>query len=368
MYKNKRLRKLYKLSQKKYVYRKKKKKTRIRTITYLNNNYLNKINDYYYYKNYLFNTNKYNNFLLNSFYDKTNSRLFLFLYSSKKKYKKLIANIELIKYFKKYLNSILSSKKYFLSYKQFKQLPRKIKNLYELYTINKSILHDRIVDKKINHKLIINQNQLINFSFMNLIIIYKFFRRGLKKLNININYYNRYFKYFAKKKGLKNKKYELSFLNLLTIMRYFYKIFNKIKYFVDVELKYKLKNYNYLLNYNMKSFKFSKFLINYKFKNITSMITHDRIKNIFFYSFADINNFNYKFNVNVLNLKNRFFYYKYYKIREKDVYFGEKHKYPLFFYNKTRRMKFFDDYQSMLYGYKFHFVGRFTRKQQAANL
>ena len=78
-------------------------------------------------------------------------------------------------------------------------------------------------------------------------------------------------------------------------------------------------------------------------------------------------NFNYKFNVNVLNLKNRFFYYKYYKIREKDVYFGEKHKYPLFFYNKTRRMKFFDDNKAILYGYKFHFSGRFTRKQKAAS-
>ena len=118
----------------------------------------------------------------------------------------------------------------------------------------------------------------------------------------------------------------------------------------------------------MKIFKFNKFLNNYKFNNITSMITHDKIKNIFFYSFTDINNFNYKFNVNVIGLKNRFFYYRNYKIREKDVYFGEKYKYPLFFYNKTRRMKFFDDYQTMLYGYKFHFVGRFTRKQQAANL
>lgn len=74
------------------------------------------------------------------------------------------------------------------------------------------------------------------------------------------------------------------------------------------------------------------------------MIIYDRIKNIFFYFFVDINNFNYKFNVNVLNLKNRFFYYKYYKIREKDVYFGEKYKYFLFFYNKIRCMKFFDDY------------------------
>jgi len=41
---------------------------------------------------------------------------------------------------------------------------------------------------------------------------------------------------------------------------------------------------------------------------------------------------------------------------------------PIFLYNKTRRMKFFDNKLAILYGYKFHFVGRFTRKQQAANL
>jgi len=52
--------------------------------------------------------------------------------------------------------------------------------------------------------------------------------------------------------------------------------------------------------------------------------------------------------------------------------FGEEklnqYKMPIFLYNKTRRMKFFDNKLAILYGYKFHFVGRFTRKQQAANL
>jgi hypothetical protein len=46
----------------------------------------------------------------------------------------------------------------------------------------------------------------------------------------------------------------------------------------------------------------------------------------------------------------------------------DKKKLPIFLYNKTRRMKYFDANLAILYGYKFHFVGRFTRKQQAANL
>ena len=98
------------------------------------------------------------------------------------------------------------------------------------------------------------------------------------------------------------------------------------------------------------------------------MITHNRIKNIFFYSFTDINNFNYKYIVNVVALRNKLKFGYYYRFRDGAILTTEPYKYPLFFYNKTRRMKFFDDNKSLLYGYKFHFVGRFTRKQQAANL
>jgi len=36
--------------------------------------------------------------------------------------------------------------------------------------------------------------------------------------------------------------------------------------------------------------------------------------------------------------------------------------------HKERRLYFLDKKTSILYGYKFHFVGRFSRKQRAANL
>jgi len=38
------------------------------------------------------------------------------------------------------------------------------------------------------------------------------------------------------------------------------------------------------------------------------------------------------------------------------------------FKNKMDRLNYFDDKTALIHGYKFHFVGRFTRKQQAANL
>ena len=41
---------------------------------------------------------------------------------------------------------------------------------------------------------------------------------------------------------------------------------------------------------------------------------------------------------------------------------------PIFFLNKAKRLKYFDNNTAGLFGYKFHFVGRFTRKQQSANM
>lgn len=40
---------------------------------------------------------------------------------------------------------------------------------------------------------------------------------------------------------------------------------------------------------------------------------------------------------------------------------------PFFFRNKAKRLQYFDNDTAILYGYKFHFVGRFTRKQKSAN-
>jgi hypothetical protein len=56
------------------------------------------------------------------------------------------------------------------------------------------------------------------------------------------------------------------------------------------------------------------------------------------------------------------------KIRTYNDDLTDKYKIPIFLYNKTKRMRYFDNNLAILYGYKFHFVGRFTRKQKAANL
>jgi hypothetical protein len=242
-------------------------------------------------------TNKYNNFILNSFYNKNESYFFLFFYK-KIKHKFFIKYVKILKYFIRNLNSLLNLKVKFKNYTNFQKLTRKMKNLYELYLIDKSILFDKIDSFKIplvmKKKILISPSQLINFSFINLYLIYKVFSKYLKNLNINIKYYNYKFIYFAKKKSLKKKKNELRYLNLLSIMRFYNRIMILLKYFIkNINNKF---NINSLIIYNNKYLK--KFLNIYQFKKITSFVTQDRTKNMFFYFFNDINNFNFKYNLN----------------------------------------------------------------------
>ena len=79
-----------------------------------------------------------------------------------------------------------------------------------MFLIDKSNLFDKIDAFKIplhyNKKILIYPSQLINFSFINLYLIYKFFFKYLKRININIKYYNCKFVYFYKNKSLKKKK------------------------------------------------------------------------------------------------------------------------------------------------------------------
>jgi hypothetical protein len=241
-------------------------------------------------------TNKYNNFILNSFYNKNDSYFYLFFYK-KNKHKFFIKNVKFLKNFIKNLKSIYDLKIKFSNYKNFQKLTRKIKNLYELYLIDKSILFDKIDSLKIplqvKKKILIYPSQLINFSFINLYLIYKIFFKYIKSLNINIKYYNYKFIYFAKKKSLKKKKNELRYLNLLSMMRFYNKIMLLLKYFIKNNNK--LFNINSLIIYNNKYLK--KFLNIYNFKKITSFVSQDRTKNMFFYFFNDINNFNYQYHV-----------------------------------------------------------------------
>ena len=56
----------------------------------------------------------------------------------------------------------MENKRKIFKYLYLKKFSRKLKSLYELYTINKSILLDRIYDLKISFKE--RKNILINYS------------------------------------------------------------------------------------------------------------------------------------------------------------------------------------------------------------
>ncbi len=143
-----------KKARKKYLYFKHKrtyifKKMFIYSSSLMNNNIFYKIFNYCFYnRNYYYYTNKYNNFILNSFYNKRESYSFLYFFN-KEKYIYLLKYIKIFKYFNKNLNSMINMKKKFANYKHFKKLSRKIKNLYELYDIDKYVLFDKIYNLKI---------------------------------------------------------------------------------------------------------------------------------------------------------------------------------------------------------------------------
>ena len=329
---------------------------------------------YFYESNKYFYTNTSNNFILNSFYN--GKYLNIFLYNSnKKKFRLYIYYFKKVKYFIKRIFYILNKRKIF-KYLYLKKFSRKLKSLYELYTIDKSILLDKVYDLKISLKerknILMSYVKLINFSFLNLILIYKFFFKSLKKFNLNVKYYNYKFKYFLKKKSLKKKKYEIRYLNLLSVIRYYNKIFNLLKYLIN----YNNKKFNLNSLVIFKSRGVVNFFDFYSFEKITPFVTSDRTQNMLFYYFNDITTFHYKYNVNLIALKERIRYINLYaslnwegpKLKRLDEDELGKFNSPIFLYNKTKRMKYFDNKLAILYGYKFHFVGRFTRKQQAANL
>jgi hypothetical protein len=94
----------------------------------------------------------------------------------------------------------------------------------------------------------------------------------------------------------------------------------------------------------------------------------NRTKNIHFFFYNDISNFNTSFLLDMALFKNKVL--SLYRFNLDNIAFKSPKfkRVPIFFTNKTKKMKHFDDNIAILYGYKFHFVGRFTRKQKSANL
>jgi hypothetical protein len=344
----------------------------------------------------LFNTDRYNNFLLNSFYNKrvALNYLSMFLNSIRKKYyvnkfsKNLYAFNKTFNNFSNSYNAILNNKKLF-------ELPVFLKKAYEDYLEIKMFFFDRLEYNKLNLNDIefkLYPVQLYFFSFINLLFILYFFKKFIKNKNYNIKYYVSKHNYL-KKIRLRDKKVELTALHLFTFISIFYKYFFLVKYLLKNNLidryqqkieqrqkinknLYRIKtlyknrfiiNGNFFFNYII-ALEFVKFLKKFKFKKITSFLTTDRTRNIYFFYFNDINSYYHTYFPNVVALKNKLFSIKRFNMYRTSFLPPELNQTFLFFVNKTKKMKFFDDNSGVLYGYKFHFVGRFTRKQKSANL
>jgi hypothetical protein len=176
---------------------------------------------------------------------------------------------------------------------------------------------------------------------------------------MNPAYYE--FKYPFFKHVQKKKKTEIfQALNLLEIIKHFYKKKMLNIFFIE---RYKFKKLLFFFKKNNKRFSIRRYFNKVDDKKYLITI----INNIYIL-FNNMKFFSKKFYYNIYNYKkylyilNNEFKSKIVEIKptilQKASILRDKH----------RRLEFFDDRLSTLYGYKFHFVGRFTRKQQSANL
>jgi len=150
-----------------------------------------------------------------------------------------------------------------------------------------------------------------------------------------------------------------------SFMSYYY-FFNRSNFLLNIvsfkqlRLFYKNSYSSFFFNNDLR------FFINLEYYSNTINFIEKKRLNFFLYN--NINNLDYKFPVNILN------YFKYVKelLNDPSSLFGINVKFIsnnlLPYGNKLVRVKSRDHIKSFLYGFKFHFVGRFTRKQQSASM
>jgi hypothetical protein len=149
------------------------------------------------------------------------------------------------------------------------------------------------------------------------------------------------------------KLFSLYYFNNNNKLNYY---FNKVKIIYYYLFNNLLKTKKLLSNY-----KNSLFIYRFKFKKIKLLNDYKFIKENFYVNYSN------KFFFNLKNYKKYLFYLNnlYNFNIKKYIYDKKLIESPIS--TKKARMKFFLKY-NRLYGYKFHFTGRFTRKQKSANL
>lgn len=212
-------------------------------------------------------------------------------------------------------NKIINSNIYKLhvGYKKF--------NLYKKWSLYKSY-------KKIKIRALILKKFIFLFNFIKKNYLLKFFFDLNNFFYFNFKYYN----FFEK------------FLNFLTDSILYKRndfLYNKIIFLNNLKLykkrlkkKYKIIIYYFFFYFNG----YSKPYISFPVNNLSYRHFVNKI-----------------FNFERINIKKR-----------KKSLNTDLEIIP--FKNKLKRIEILDNHRSFLYGYKFHFVGRFTRKQKAASL
>lgn len=307
------------------------------------------------------------------------------------------------KQFKKMKTSFRKKyKKKKMSIKKFRKVKKIFKFIHLLRIIKKKKKIRRRTYKKIFKKLfyVLVRNLILSyFKYKRLRIKKKIKRRGLEKV---LYFYNGIF--------LKSK---------LDLMKFKF-LFEKFKFLKNFFNFYSKINY-FNLNKVDKKYIYDKitFIMNFKYNNIINNLDYlflsfnnDNINLNFYVPVFLEKNFNEFYKMHVFNISNMFseknnlnpskiyefvyglslsislkkslkmfmfniiflkiYLFNYKKFVDYLRFFISKKssekKLPFLFLNKEKRMKYFDSNNSILYGYKFHFVGRFTRKQRSANL
>jgi hypothetical protein len=234
-------------------------------------------------------------------------------------------------------------KKHEVYYKFSKKLKRKTKWMWNIYSKNLTTI--------LGYNLR-NLNRIIRlYNLMGK----RQYRKSLKYIN------NKKLKYNLKKKNRKNDP-------LWNITTSFIKTLNRNR---------KKQNQQFLKMRRKR--RKQRFLLMRKKKILFTEFSHF-LQNLTFYYFwrkFSISFFLYKPYIFNVDLKLKYFkklaifknYYRRFLLNlkhEAGEAFSRKKILPLRY--KLNRLKYFDNEQAVLYGYKFHFKGRFTRKQRAASL
>jgi hypothetical protein len=337
-------------------------------------------------KNYF---NKY--LFLKNIYVNCKFLLFMKLKKYHKKVKNYCLKFYLNNYVKDFWQKRIYVKRYINRYYYSNFMPKKLK-------INYIKIHRKILKNKFSKYYFLKKEKKIKENKLKFLKTFnvKYNKKWIKKesyLNEQFERAKRSLLYLIRKKYLimnnkyvKNFKFLIYYIMDLGMKRqhnsYFYSTYpflektDKQKRFINIKalklyeiikkfqlIKRNVFKKNILKNFKIKDF-FSVLRRKKSFINKGFKVISVHLKRFFIF----YNNYKYfltRFIYNINNYKN---YIKNINNRFNVIMKDNMEDKPILFKNKIDRLHYLDNNSSIMHGYKFHFVGRFTRKQMAANL